>query len=65
MPKVRATRGIRYPKKKAERDAIRAGEATSADVTEWVRVKSGKSHTLPSDMVPDFDRRGAIKKMEA
>ena len=62
MPKVRATRGIRYPKKKAERDAIRAGEAGSEIVTEWVRVKRGKAHTLPPDMVPDFDRRGAIDK---
>lgn len=62
MPKVRATRGIRYPKKKAERDAIRAGEATSTDVTDWVRVKGGEDHTMPADMIPDFNKRGAIEK---
>ena len=62
MPKVIAIKGIRYPKKKAERDAIRAGEATSADVTEWVRVKSGETATLPQDMIKDFDERGAIEK---
>ncbi len=62
MPKVRATRGIRYPKGKKIRDAIRAGEATSADVEEWVRVKKDESATLPQDMIPDFDRRGSIEK---
>lgn len=64
MPKVIAIRGFRYPKKKAERNAIWAGEMTPADTTEWVRVKVGKSHTLPLDMVPSLDRRGAIKKTE-
>ena len=62
MPKVKATKGIRYPKKKAERDAIRAGEAGSEIVTDWVRVKGGQSHTMPADMIPDFDARGAIEK---
>ncbi len=62
MPNVKTTRGIRYPKGKKIRDAIRAGEATSADVTEWVRVKGGESHTMPADMIPDFNRRGSIEK---
>ena len=65
MPKVKATRGIRWPKKKAMRDAIRAGEATSADVgkDEWERLrKRGDTGILPSDMIPDFNERGAIKR---
>lgn len=64
MPKVKATRGIRWPKKKADRDAIRAGEATSADIgnDEWSRMKGGDTGALPPDMITDFDKREAITR---
>ena len=55
-------KGIRYPKVKAERDRIRAGEATSADVTEWVREKPGSGVVIPADLVEDFESRNAIEK---
>jgi len=64
MPKVRATRGIRYPKRKADREAIRAGEAKADDIPseDWNRLKGGQAGTLPQDMVSDFDQRSAIEK---
>lgn len=62
VKRYRVLRGIRYPKSKTVRDRIRAGEATSADVGEWVRVEEGKKVALPPDMATDFLDRKAIEE---
>ena len=62
MARFKVLKGISYPKSKTIRDQIRAEEKTSADVTEWVRVKAGKTASIPADLVPEFKRREAIEE---
>lgn len=62
MPKVKALTGFRYPKSKKVLDSILAGEATSADVDKWVRVKKGGVATVPDHVIPDLNKMGAIEK---
>ena len=72
--KYRVLKGIRYPASKTIRDKIRAGKVTSSNigidpitkkpipVTDWKRHKAGAVVTIPADLIPEFKRRGAIKK---
>ncbi len=61
--KYEVERGCRWPKSKELRDAIAAGEATSADVPDngWKRVKQGSRNvTCPDDVAGPNHGRGLV-----
>jgi len=55
-------RGVNYPKSKALRDRIRAGEATSEEAKDWERAEVGKGRKLPDDVASDLLARGVAEK---